>query len=71
FNEDNCRILESISIQAAVALSNAQEVRERERRLVNMEIVVDDGRVDNELEVVTKRPFFQELKQKVSKRKSS
>lgn len=71
FNEDNCRILESISIQAAVALSNAQEVRERERRLVNMEIVVDDGRVDNELEVITKRPFFQELKQKVSKRKSS
>lgn len=71
FNQDNCRILESISIQAAVALSNAQEVRERERRLVNMEIVVDDERVESELTTVTNRPFFQDLKQKISKRKSS
>ncbi len=71
FSDDNCRILESISIQAAVALSNAQEVRERERRLVNMEISVDEGRVEQELDSITNRPFFKELIKKVGKKRSS
>ncbi|MBC8506568.1 MAG: GAF domain-containing protein [Chloroflexi bacterium] len=69
FNEDNRRILESISIQAAVAISNAQEVKERERRLMNMEIVVDDSRVDDEISSVTQSGFFKQLKKRVSDRK--
>ncbi len=70
FSKDNRRILESISIQAAVAISNAQEVKERERRLMNMEIVVDDSRVDEEISTVTGTGFFQSLKKRISERKS-
>ncbi len=70
FSEDNRRILESISIQAAVAISNAQEVKERERRLVNMEIVVDNTRVDEEISTVTNTGFFKSLRMKISERGS-
>ncbi|OQY35961.1 MAG: hypothetical protein B6243_04085, partial [Anaerolineaceae bacterium 4572_5.2] len=64
FSEDNKRILESVSIQAAVAISNAREVKDRERRLVNMEIVIDDSQVDEVIESVTNREFFKSLKSK-------
>ncbi len=69
FSEDNRRILESISVQAAVAISNAQEVKERERRLMNMEIVVDDSRVEDEVSSVTETGFFKKLKKRVSEGK--
>ncbi len=68
FSEDNKRILESISVQAAVAISNAQEVRDRERRLINMEIAIDSSRVEEEVEAVTNREFFQSLKAKSKNR---
>ncbi|MBC8503638.1 MAG: HAMP domain-containing protein [Chloroflexi bacterium] len=70
FSEDNRRILESISIQAAVAISNAQEVKDRERRLMNMEIVVDESRVDEEISTVTDTGFFKSLKKKARERSS-
>ncbi len=70
FSEGNLRILESISIQAAVAISNAQEVRNRERRLINMEIVVDESRVDEELTTVTETDFFKSLKEKTGRGRS-
>ena len=68
FNEDNRRILESISIQAAVAISNAQEVKDRERRLMNMEIMIDESRVDEEISTVTETGFFKSLKKKKRER---
>ncbi|MBM3144174.1 MAG: HAMP domain-containing protein [Chloroflexi bacterium] len=70
FNEDNRRILESISIQAAVAISNAQEVRDRERRIMNMEIAVDETRVDEEVSTITNSGFFKSLKKKIRTRSS-
>ena len=62
FSEDNSRIIESIALNAATAIHNAQEVKNRERRLMNMEIVVDNERVDEELETVTGRDFFKSIK---------
>lgn len=61
FDENDKRILESISIQAAVAISNAREVTERERRLKNMEIVVDDNKVDEQVEAITNRDIFKNI----------
>ncbi len=65
FSEDNLRMLENISLQAAVAISNAQEVLDRERRLINMEIVVDDERVNEELEAVMQRDIVKAIKKKI------
>ncbi|MEA3350978.1 MAG: cache domain-containing protein, partial [Chloroflexota bacterium] len=70
FNQDNLRILESISIQAAVAISNAREVKERERRLKNMEIVVDESKVDEHIHALTNSDFFQTIKEKAKQRRS-
>ncbi len=70
FSDDNIRIIESISLNAATAIHNAQEVKDRERRLMNMEIVVDDSRVDEELDTVTGRDFFKSLRKKAKSRRS-
>ncbi|OQY33599.1 MAG: hypothetical protein B6I38_03430 [Anaerolineaceae bacterium 4572_5.1] len=70
FSEDNKRILESISIQAAVAISKAQEVKDRERRLVNMDIVLDESRTNEEVEKVTSSEFFENLKANLNKRRT-
>jgi HAMP domain-containing protein len=70
FSEDNSRIIESIALNAASAIHNAQEVKNRERRLMNMEIVVDDESVDEELKIVTGRDFFQSIKKKAKARRS-
>lgn len=70
FSEDNKRILESVSIQAAVAISNAQEVKHRERRLMNMEIVIDESRIDEEVEMVVNSDFFQNLKANLNERRA-
>lgn len=70
FSDDNIRIVESIALNAATAINNAQEVKDRERRLMNMEIVVDEARVDEELDTVTGRDFFKALKKKARARRS-
>lgn len=70
FNEDNSRIIESIALNAATAINNAQEVKDRERRLMNMEIVVDEGRVDDKITSVTGRDFFKSIKKRASERRS-
>ncbi len=61
FDENNKRVLESISLQAAVAIGNAREVKERERRLKNMEIVVDESKVAEEVEAIINRDLFKEI----------
>lgn len=61
FDENNKRVLESISLQAAVAIRNAREVKERERRLKNMEIVVDESKVEEQVEAITNRGIFKDI----------
>lgn len=61
FDENNKRVLESISLQAAVAIANAREVKERERRLKNMEIVVDQAEVAKQVDEIIKRDIFKDI----------
>ena len=64
FDENNKRVLESISLQAAVAIANAREVKERERRLKNMEIVVDETKVAEQVDEIINRDIFKDIQTK-------
>ena len=68
FNQDNLRILESIAVQAAVAVQNAQEVQERENRLKQeiheLRIEIDEVRRANEVQSIVGTEYFQKLREK-------
>ena len=68
FNQDNLRILESIAVQAAVAVQNAQEVQERENRLKQeiheLRIEIDEVRRAKEVQSIVGTEYFQKLREK-------
>ena len=68
FNQDNLRILESIAVQAAVAVQNAQEVQERENRLKQeiheLRIEIDEAKRAREVESIVGTEYFQKLREK-------
>ncbi len=65
FDEDNARLLSSIAVQAAIEVQNALDIQERERQLeqqiLNMDIVIDQEKQDQQVEAITDDEFFQEL----------
>lgn len=71
FNNDNLRMLESIAIQAAVVVHNAQEVQQRESKLQaqisELRIEIDSTRRAKQVEEIVSTDFFQDLMQKASK----
>ena len=68
FSDDHLRVLESIAIQASVAVQNAQEVQTRERKLKQeiqkLRIEIDETRKTKQVEEITESDYFQSLKQK-------
>lgn len=69
FSEDNLRIMESIAVQASVAVQNAQEVEMREQKLKaqiqELRIEIDQSRKAKHVAEITETEYFQELQQKV------
>lgn len=70
FSQDNLRMLESIAIQAAVVVHNAQEVRQRESQLkaqiTELKIEIDAAKRSKQVEEIVSTDFFQDLMQKAS-----
>lgn len=70
FTQDNLRMLESIAIQAAVVVHNAQEVRQRESQLKaqisELKIEIDAAKRSKQVEEIVSTDFFQDLMQKAS-----
>ena len=70
FTQDNLRVLESIAIQAAVVVHNAQEVRQRETQLkaqiTELRIEIDTAKRTKQVEEIVSTDFFQDLMQKAS-----
>ena len=70
FNDDQRRILESITIQAASIIHNAQEVEAREQKLKaqiqQLKIEIDRGKQQVQVAEITETEFFTSLKSKVS-----
>jgi GAF domain-containing protein len=68
FSEDNKRILESIAIQAAIAIQNAQEVETREKdlkqQIVLLKIEVDEAKKSRQVSEIVESEYFQILRQK-------
>lgn len=68
FSEDNLRVLQTIVIQAAVAVQNAREVQSRERKLKQeirkLQIEVDQARKNQQVQEITETDYFQELAQR-------
>ncbi len=68
FTGDNLRILESIAIQAAIAIQNAQEVETREQELkqqiVQLRIEVDEVKKARQVSEIVESEYFQYLQQK-------
>jgi len=68
FSQDNLRILESIAIQAAVAVRNAQEVQLRERKLKQqiqeLRIEIDEFKRQKQVAEIVETDYFQRLRQK-------
>lgn len=70
FTDDQRRILESITIQAASIIHNAQEVEAREQKLKaqiqQLKIEIDRGKQQVQVAEITETEFFTSLKSKVS-----
>lgn len=68
FNQDNLRILESIAVQAAVAVRNAQEVLERESKLMQeiqeLHIEINEAKREKEVQSIVGTEYFQKLREK-------
>lgn len=68
FNQDNLRILESIAVQAAVAVRNAQEVLERESKLKQeiqeLHIEINEAKREKEVQSIVGTEYFQRLREK-------
>ena len=67
FNQDNLRILESIAVQAAVAVRNAQEVEERESKLkqeiYELHIEINEAKREKEVQSIVGTEYFQRLRE--------
>jgi HAMP domain-containing protein len=70
FSQDNLRILESIAIQAAVAVQNAQEVQVREARFKEqikaMSIEIDTFRREKEVSEIVENESFRKLRDRAA-----
>ncbi len=68
FNEGNRRVLESIAIQAAIAVQNAREVEAREsmlkRQIEQLRIEIDDMKRARQVAEIVESDYFQSLRQK-------
>lgn len=72
--EDHLRVVESITVQAAVALQNAQEVQQREAKLrqeiQELRIEIDEAKKTRQVAAITETQYFQELQSRVSELRS-
>lgn len=66
--EHECRLLETVAPQAAIAIQNAAEVLERERRLqqqiADLRIEIDRARQARQVSEIVESDYFQSLRQK-------
>ena len=73
FTEDNSRLLTSIAVQAAIEVQNAKDIQERERlleqQILNMDIVIDQDKQNQQVEAITSREFFKDLQAQKRKKK--
>jgi len=69
FHEHHLRLLESVAVQAAVALQNAREIQAREaalkQQIQELKIVIDEGKRKTDVAAITESSYFQELQSKV------
>ena len=68
FDENNLRVLETIAVQASVAIFNAQEVDARERKLKEqireLRIQIDETKRAAEVDQIVNTDYFQNLQEK-------
>ncbi|MBN1953624.1 MAG: GAF domain-containing protein [Anaerolineae bacterium] len=68
FTEANLRVLESIAIQAAIAIQNAREVQLRENRLKQeiqqLRIEIDEMKKERQVAEIVETDYFQSLRKK-------
>lgn len=71
FNADHLRVVESIAVQAAVALQNAQVVKAREDKLRQeiheLRIEIDEAKKTAQVEAITETEYFKDLQNRVGK----
>jgi HAMP domain-containing protein len=74
FTNDNLRILESIAVQAAVAIDNAQQVLLREERLKaqiqELKIEIDEVKKAKQVAEITETEYFNNLRNRVKELKN-
>lgn len=67
---DHLRILESVAVQAAVALQNAQQVQAREAKLrqeiQELRIEIDEAKKAKQVAAITETEYFQQLQSRVN-----
>jgi HAMP domain-containing protein len=67
---DHLRILESVAVQAAVALQNAQQVQVREAKLrqeiQELRIEIDEAKKAKQVAAITETEYFQQLQSRVN-----
>lgn len=73
FRQESIPILSAYANQAAIAISNARlfeqvvdDLQEARRRVEQLEIQIDEGRVQQEVDKITDNEFFEELTEKVA-----
>jgi GAF domain-containing protein len=74
FNQDNSRLLTSIAVQAAIEVQNVMDIQKREQQLeqqiLNMEIVLDEDRQEQQVEAIMSGEYFQNLLKQNDKKDS-
>ncbi len=74
FGTDNLRILESIAVQASVAIDNAQQVLVREERLKaqiqELKIEIDEVKKAKQVAEITETEYFNNLRNRVKELKN-
>ncbi len=70
FDEDDKRLLETISPQAAIAIEKAQQVREREQELRNqieeLRIEIDHVKKERQVKAIAETDYFKHLKERAA-----
>jgi HAMP domain-containing protein len=71
FDEHTRQLLETIAPQAAIAIENAVQVLERERRLqeeiAQLRIQIDESRLARQVSEITETDYFQELQKRAQR----
>ena len=71
FTDNNLRVLESIAIQASVAIQNAMEIEVRERKLkqeiLGLRVQIDEEKCKSEVERIVSNDYFQNLSEKAQR----